>query len=306
MTPSYTYRVSGLNVDCQFVLPGAIPIDSDAGAPDVQVSLAHVPDALEGGAGLGPNWDMVGEDMLLKVPGLARFLMRGGREILVALEPGASDRDASAYVLGTAFGILLHQRGALVLHGSAVERGGEAIAICGHSGAGKSTLAAALCKEGCAFVTDDLCAISMDHAAHPVILPDGRQIKLWQEAIDRLELGQQRGEPVMGRFEKYYMAPQDIAATPLRLRAIYLLRETRPPLTDGIELLNLPDAMQALDREAYRPGLRLKMGARPELMRQGATMLAHVKVFRLARPRDFARMSETLDALLGHWDALAA
>ncbi len=301
----HSYCISGLNVACEFALPGAISSQSAADAPDIVVRLGEVPEQLDGGAQLGPNWDMAGENFLLKAPRLARFLIQGGREISIALEDGATVRDASAYVLGTAFGILLHQRGVLVLHGSAIARDGEAIAICGHSGAGKSTLAAALCRQGCCFVTDDLCAISLDHDERPVILPDGRQLKLWQDTIEKLDLAERRGEAVMERFEKYFVAPQEVAPAPIPLRAIYVLRETRPPLTDGIEVLALPDAMHVLDRESYRPGLRLKMGSRPELVTQSARMLAQVKVVRLTRPFGHVKLPETVRAVLDHWDRLA-
>ena len=89
---------------------------------------------------------MAGEKFLLRVPRLARFLIAHGREIDVELEPDAKQRDALGFVLGTSFGVLLHQRGAFVLHGAAVASDGRAIVICGESGAGKSTLAAALCQ----------------------------------------------------------------------------------------------------------------------------------------------------------------
>lgn len=306
MSLPHAYCISGLTVASEFPLPGAIPAEAYQGSPHVKVSRSPVPERLEDGARLGPNWDMAGEDFLLKVPRLARFLIRGGNEIRVDLEEGATEYDASAYVLGTAFGILLHQRGALVLHGAAVARNGEAIAICGHSGAGKSTLAAALCQNSCTFVTDDICAVSLDGADHPIVLPDGRQLKLWQESIEKLDLAEHRRDSVYGRFEKYFIAPQEAAPTPLPLRAIYVLQESRRSLTDGITALNLPDAMMALDREAYRPGLRLKMGSRPDMVMQGAKMLSHAKVFRLIRPRLFDKMTDTVDLLLAHWDGLAS
>ena len=302
---THSYCISGLRVASEFELPGAIALTPADEACDVTVQHAVVPDRLDGGAMLGPNWDMAGGEFLLTVPQLGRFLIRNGSEICVALNPGATEPDASAYVLGTAFGILLHQRGALVLHGSAVERNGETIAICGHSGAGKSTLAAALCRAGCTFVTDDICAGSVDAAGTPIVLPDGRQLKLWQEAIEKLELGKHRGDAVRRNFEKYFIAPQTVAPDATPLRAIYVLREARPPFADGIEELSLADAMHALDREAYRPGLRARMVERPQMLAQGATMLAHVKIFRLIRPRAFENMAETVSTVLSHWDGLA-
>ena len=116
-----------------------------------------------------------------------------GREIVFEIEPGFSERDAAAFVLGSAFGILLHQRGALVLHGAAVAKNGRSIAIYGYSGAGKSTLAAALCGDGCSFVADDICVVGLDGQQQPMVLPDGRHLKLWKESIDHLKLAERRG-----------------------------------------------------------------------------------------------------------------
>ncbi|MEJ0041822.1 MAG: hypothetical protein WDM81_06255 [Rhizomicrobium sp.] len=160
----FHYRISGLSVASETELPGAIPA-MPALEPDVTVQLAPLPMELAGASTTGPNWQMDGEAFLLHVPRVGRFLMSAGKSISVALEDGATPRDASVFVLGSALGILLHQRGALVLHGSAVAREGRAIAICGHSGAGKSTLAAALCQAGSSFVTDDICVVGFEWRA---------------------------------------------------------------------------------------------------------------------------------------------
>lgn len=300
----HCYLISGLAVSSEIELPGAIAKPANSGEVDITVRLGHVPEALNRAVASGPTWDMDDDKVLLRVPRLVRFLISGGRDISVELEPGATARDASAFVLGTSFGILLHQRGALVLHGAAVARQGCAIAICGHSGAGKSTLAAALCLEGFEFVTDDICVIGPDAERRPIVLPDGRQLKLWREAIEKLDFEAQQGEPVRESFEKYFIEPPVIAAAAPRLSAIYVLRELRPPLKEGIEQLALPDAVRMLDYEAYRPGLRAKLGSKPQMLAQAAAMLGHAKLFRFVRPRGFEHMDETVAALRRHWEAL--
>jgi hypothetical protein len=300
----YRYRISGLHVSSQLELPGAIPEASQAEAADVTIRRATVPITLQGAATSDPSWEMAGEKFLLRVPRLARFLIARGQEIDVELEPDVRERDVTGVVLGTSFGVLLHQRGALVLHGAAVASDGRAIVICGVSGAGKSTLAAALCREGCLFAADDICLIGLNGQREPIVQSDGRQLKLWQESIAKLDLGERRGEAVVDTFEKYYVQPFDRIATPPKLSAIYVLRVAHPSLHAGIESLALPDAIRMLEYESYRPRLRAKIGSKPEMLRQAAAVLGHAKAFVLIRPRAFEHLEETVATLRRHWDAL--
>jgi hypothetical protein len=301
-----SYRIGGLVVSSQLDLPGAIEVPANDDNVDVTVRFEPVPEALGDGIVGGPNWYLDGDTLLLRVPRLARYLISDGLHIGVELEPGATERDASAFVLGTSFGILLHQRGALVLHGAAVAKDGAAFVVCGRSGEGKSTLAAALCRAGFDVVADDICVIDFAADRRPVVAPDGRQLKLWRESIDKLDLAGQQGEAVREGLEKYFMAPAaDAAATaPPRLTAIYVLRGQLPPLGQGIEPLALPDAMRMLDIEAYRPGLRARIGSKRAMLGQGVAMLAHAKVFRLIRPRGFEHMDATVAQLTAHWESL--
>jgi hypothetical protein len=298
------YRISGLTVASEFDLPGAVPICTSNERPDVAIHHATVPATLEGATTSSPTLEIAGEEFLFRVPRLARFLIARGQEITVQLEPNAKERDAARFVLGTAFGILLHQRGALALHGAAVASDGRAIAICGVSGVGKSTLAAALCREGCSFAADDICVIGLNGQREPIVQADGRQLKLWQESIANLDLNERRGEAVRDAFEKYYVQPFDRIAEPPKLSAIYVLREARPPLRAGIQSLALPDAMRMLENEVYRPGLYAKMGSNPERLAQAAAVFAHAKAFLLIRSRGFEHLHETVATLRKHWDAL--
>lgn len=302
----YSYRICGLRVASELALPGAIRQSDSLGASDVSIRWAAVPATLGDQAERGPNWDRIAGTFLLRIPGLARLLVSDGRDIAVELQAGSTECDVSAHVLGTALGILLHQRGTLVLHGAAVARNGAAVVICGRSGAGKSTLAAALCRDGATFVTDDICAIGFDDDRRPLVLPDGRRLKLWQETIERFDFAAQRRDAVRSGLEKYFVDPPSaVAPGPLPLRAVYVLKQARPPLNEGIEAVGLPEAMAMLDHEAYRPAFRARMGSLPAMVAQGGMMLRYARMYHLIHPRGLEKVGETAAAIRHHWDGLA-
>ena len=198
------------------------------------------------------------------------------------------------------FGILLHQREQLVLHASAIRVGGKAVLFCGTSGTGKSTMAAALAQRGYPLITDDVCAIAAEGAA-PLVYPDGRQLKLWAHAIERLDLAARRGERVRSRLEKFYVEPHAAFSEPLPLGAVYTLREARPPHAPGIERPNVVDAALVLRRNAYRPLLVRRMGQKERYFHAAATIANSAGIFHLTRALDFAVMPQVIGWLESHW-----
>jgi hypothetical protein len=294
------YRISGLSVASEIDLPGliaAIP----AGAPQVTIRRGAVPENLPKPEASGLTWQIAGKAFLMRIPDIARFLLKDGSEILVEPESAASAADIPIFILGTVFGILLHQREQIVLHASAVQVNGRAVLFCGSSGAGKSTLAAALAQRGYPPVTDDLCALSADGAAAPLVHPDGRQLKLWAHAIERLDLAQQRGERVRQNLEKFYVEPGEVFTEPLTLGAVYTLREARPPYSAGIERPNAVDAALLLRRSAYRPLLVRRMGQKANYFHAATTITNVAGIFYLTRALDFAKMPEVITRLEQHW-----
>ncbi len=296
------YSISGLAVSSEIELPGLAAIAAGGEhAIDVTIRQQPVPVALEGAEVTSATWQLDANRFLLRVPGIARFLLSGGREIRFEAEPGADPADIPVFILGTAFGILLHQRQQVVLHASAVQVNGLAVLFCGASGAGKSTIAAALAQRGFPLVTDDVCAISIGGSAGPIVHSDGRQLKLWAQAIEHLDLSADRGEPVRAKLKKFYVKPGQFAVEPLRLGAIYALRESRPPHATGIERPNVVDAALILRRNAYRPLLVRRMGQKANYFHAATTMANHAGIFHLTRELNFAAMPDTIERLERHW-----
>jgi hypothetical protein len=246
---------------------------------------------------------MIADRLLLRVPGIARYLLCDGRAIVYEPAPHADLGDVAAFLTGAAFGILMHQRGLVVLHASSVEVGGAAVLFLGSSGAGKSTLAAALVQRGYPLVTDDVCVVADDGGGAPQVWPDARLPKLWRNAIERLNLVERPTTAVRGKLEKFHVDPGSPHASPEALTCgpVYVLREANGPLRAGIERPNVVDAALLLRMNAYRGRLISELRQGELDLRLAGAIGNRGGVFHLTREFDFERLPAVLDALERHW-----
>lgn len=285
------YLISGLWVSSKIPLAGVACATKAGVETDVIVSRSNVPDGLPQATACGPNWMLAGNEFLLRLPGIARMLVRAGREILVEAE--GNEADVVPYLLSTCFGVLLHQRGALSFHASAVAHNGRAVALCGRSGIGKSTLSAALCQSGCRFISDDISTIRFDSGS-PLVLPDSRQHRLWADVIERLALFERQGKAVREEFHKYHVAPSgEGLAMPLSTVIVLSEAEFRGQ-EPVLEALDMTDAAALLRANVFRAKLATRMGLDSVLFGQIAQLLGHVRVLRLIRPKEIARLDEVV------------
>jgi hypothetical protein len=298
MAPFHFYRIAGLGVASEIALAGVIGTPETAA--DVIIRFGQVPRELDGATDVRATYQVAGERFLVLIPGIARFLLMAGREIVIEAEPGAEPGDVAVFVTGTVFGIALHQRGQFVLHASAVRVGSRAVLFCGASGAGKSTMAATLAAKGYPVIADDICAVSLDDGA-PFVQSDGRRLKLWSNAVDALGMQERRGEAVRAKLHKYYVDPPSTDGGALPLGALYALRETRAPATDGIERPNIVDATLLVRRNAYRPRLVRTMNQGQHYLQSAAAVIARAGVFVLHRPLEFRALPATIGTLEAHW-----
>jgi hypothetical protein len=299
------YRISGLEVATDIRLPGAQSETSAGCTSEIIMRRAPVPESLNAPTSHGLDWAMADGCFLWRVPNVARFLISHGREILFAIEDGIDESDAVIYLLGSAFGILLHQRGHLVLHASAVAVNGKAVLFCGPSGAGKSTLAAALAGAGRAFLNDDVCHIAVNGSGAPTVPPDGRLLKLWQNALTELALEDRKVAAVAKRLDKFYVFPPgEPAAEALPLAAIYGLHVADARQDIVIEKLDLAQAVVLLRHNAYRPLLVAEMRLEPNFFGDSVLALRYAGAFNLTCPADLTAMPRVIQRLEAHWQEI--
>jgi hypothetical protein len=305
MTRGWNYQISGLQVHSEMLLRGSIACEEHAAVEDIRIRLDTVPASLDGVVAAGPNWQFAPPSFLMEIPGAVRFLVNSGTEIVVEPVSGTPVEDVAAFISGTGLAVALYQRGALILHASAVSRRGRAFAFCGASGAGKSTLAALLClRGGCTMISDDVTVVDF-RGAGPTPRADARELRLWEDMVELLDLGAKRRGNVRSMLSKYHIeAPVARADTLAPLAGIYLLETLVEGCDAEIAPVPLAEAAALLDSNLYRRALSLRLAARPVCFAQLARLLARVPVYRLRRPIGGQENDRVIARLQAHWDAI--
>lgn len=290
------YTCYGLRIASELIMPEMSPHLPGDAPPDVRIRLAALPvtgpaDARQRHARL---W--VGEQVLrLHVPGIARYEVRDGREILLDAEPAADPASLRLFLQGSALGALLMQRGYLVLHGNAI-RVGDACMICvGDSGAGKSTLAAAFLQRGHDILADDVVPIDAQGRA----VPGFPRIKLWRDAADRLDIATTGLAPILPGMDKFNLPllRDEQALTPLPVRWIYVLDWHEEDVL-RLEPIQGLARFARLRENTYRAGFLVDQGARARHMADCARLAEQVHLRRVMRPADKSLTPAETAALL--------
>lgn len=286
------YSVAGLHVAIDRPMPGLIA-RPPGGLPDIVVAEGDVPPLPD------KSPDPVAE-FVVEIAGVMRLVMRQGKTVHYARTPGAQDDDLALYLGGTALGALMHQRGEIVLHASAVAVGDGAVLFCGASGAGKSTLAAALVAAGYAHVADDFSVLRFGADGRALIAPDGRHHRLWQTALDGLAISGRRGAAVQGRLDKFFVEPSIRCAEMLPVSAIYELAEGDAPAITPAKPFEI---VRMLQHHAYRPTLVALMRQQRLYFDATTRIAAMCGCYRFTRPLRFDCLDESIAQLARSWPA---
>ena len=277
---THKYSVYGLTVESAIPCPGLSPGEGPTDATVRFGTVARHPEASAAGV-LYRTHDGA---FVFALDGIARFLVTGGREIIVEPAPRVDHDTVRIFLLGSAFGALLHQRGVLPLHASAVEIDGRCVAFAGPSGYGKSTLAAAFHRRGHPLVSDDVLAVEARGADPPLAYPGLPEIKLWEDALDKLEISAEGLRRIRPELAKSRLPIADRHQKPLPLSRVYLLTLRQ---ADGIEIEPVAGMikLEALAEVTYRRRFVDDLGGQREHFELCVAVSRHVALRKVSRPR---------------------
>jgi len=233
---------------------GAEPIP-DRPEPDERVLASLV-----WNGGRGYTHSQTGAGYLLRFHGLCAVRIDAARQSLdVHLSAGGDAAMVPLLVGGNSLAFVLTLAGECVLHASAVQPNGSAIAFVGAAGMGKSTLAALLCASGATLVTDDSLRL----------LPEGPGFRCCLGSAE-IRLRSNPAE-LATRFAGAVTAPTPDGRVAIRLDddhrqmpllgAVVVPRLTRTSTTLAVRQLAPAEALFALSCYPRIPGIRA-----PELL----------------------------------------
>ena len=287
------YFCYGLSIGSELPCP-EFPIARPNLRPDVQIKVLSLAPVLA--AEENPYFNIDNEIFRLNIPGVATYLVQGGSHIEIQPHPEASFDKIRLFLLGSAFGALLYQRGLFPLHGSAVATVQGAMLFLGAQGAGKSTLAAHFHRKGYRLLSDDVCAVTSRPDGFQVV-PAFPQLRLCPDALERL------GSPAGARFEvDKFVLPLGPAyhSEPMPLRAIHIL-ETQEEPEPRFEPVQGFDRVRLLLENLYRPQFLQGQASQGALMTLAAGIAAKVPLVRVLRRRDAAHIDDLVGALIKEW-----
>ncbi len=295
---TYQYRFYGLRISSAIELPSVECAEESDTVRDVTIRFGKVPDTLPVANVRHERFESADGVLLVRNPGAVRYLVTGGRHIVVEPLKNVTNRKLTAFLLGSAFGALLHQRGLFPLHACAVRVGDGCVAFVGQSTAGKSTLAAYLSKSGLPLVADDICCLAVNPGKQPTVVPGTGVLKLGPDTARNLNIPITSETPLGLRKKNLVPAERKAESTQLPLNAIYQLEWTD---ATGISIKPADDAIQVIAGNTYRRAYMSGMEQQARHFRNCAHILRTTPVFRLQRRRDFDLFPHILTKLQDHW-----
>jgi serine kinase of HPr protein (carbohydrate metabolism regulator) len=231
---------------------------------------------------------------------VASYYIKNGNEIIISRNTTCSINDISAFLVGSAFGALLHQRHLLPLHASTVVHKNKCFVFMGISGVGKSTLAAALIGNGATLVADDISVIDFS-ATTPRVIPAFPAIKIWKSTLQYLNIDSSKLKRVRGELEKYYVPVSKYADKACPIDKIFVLtthdnNEVLLKPLEGIEKFMAVKNHTYLFRSLPKTGLEINHF---NLVNQ---LISCVSINFIARPNSVLNTADIITSLQNHID----
>ncbi|MEM9360250.1 MAG: hypothetical protein AAGB04_29060 [Pseudomonadota bacterium] len=291
------YNFLGVPVQSDFRIPEAVIQSGDLISKEsvtVRIRSGHVGDGPTDGRKFGEIMRANERVCYYNFYPHAKFLIEDGCSITVEMYNGARETDMRVFLLGSAFGTLLHQRKAVPLHVSSIESSKGVVAFTGDSGAGKSTIAAYIHKhKGTSIFSDDVASV-IELKPKVTVACGLMRLKLWRDAID-LATDVIEVEKDLLRDDKYQLIQRNAFHRSQSELAAIVSLEVADEVS--IERVEGPKALDIVVGSIYRPYLIPLFNDQAHVFSSCARIAKSTEIFSLRRPWDKSTIPDCISAL---------
>lgn len=276
----YCYHAFGLCIQSDIRLP-ELPVSSRASKSDIDILLSDKGSHFKAPVSESPHFAINNNEALLKGNGFSLTVIDGKQIMVHCNQVDEYLALIRLRILGAGIGLLLQQRGYLVLHGAAIVGEKGAAVILGNSGDGKSTLCAQLVQQGYRILGDDKCAVRFDDEAF-YALPSLPYIKLSRPSIEQLGFSHQETIPISATHNKVYanlgaaFEPEEMPIT----AAIVLGKSDQISLSKLTQM----DTFDTFIQHSYRKQKLIGGGLHKTHFTQCHQMAKSLKMYQYLRP----------------------
>lgn len=224
--------------------------------PPVLVRAGSVPLGLQPPSRVHGVWQVSSDEAIFELQEVVRMHVLGGTEVRYELGEASDSSDLIALFIGSVLPWMLHQRGLLLLRGSAIAWRDGAVLIVGPPAVGKSTLAAWLLREGAGLLADDLVLISFEADGTPFISPSRVPMRLAAGPLELLDLRASSATPTRRDLGAVWVHPpaERRISRPCRFEAVVHLADHRGAQGCAGYPLHGPEAVAVLlDQVCHAP-----------------------------------------------------
>ena len=265
MTKVSGYRAYNMNITSELDVLGGIACERALANPEISIALGKVTTNTSNVV-KGP-YSRSDSGLLFDAAGIARYLARSPRELIVEPYAGSEMQRISQLLVATALPMLMWMRGGIVLHAAGIIPAGRtgAIAIAGPSGIGKSTLAYRLIQAGGQIVGDDTLWLTQQNGAAVVSGISGSLFLADRNVDTRSEIA---------------IMPQSRLET-AHLNALFVLYPCVGMDSAEPERLRGGDAIEAFLRNRHRPKIPAILGQEMTLLPQCILHCRTLPIYRI-------------------------
>lgn len=279
------YKIYGLTVASELLLPEANELCCPL-APeeiDVNIQLTLPPDSVLSSAHAGQADYLTEDVMWFYLKDMVLYYTENGNHIIVHIEDSSlPSHSITAYLLGSAFSLILIQRGLLPIHGSALLSANKAFIVSGGSGSGKSTTTFNLMNQGYDFLSDDISTVSYNEG-RIWLYPGPPWQKLCRNTVETdshpgkyIYIDENR-DKFARKLEKDYSAN----AYPVDNMFILIKDDVKEPTLRKIEGI---EKLHFLTNNLYRGQIYHRFGLSSQRKQLFLDVISHINMYIVTRP----------------------